>query len=63
MEYFKSNPQSQKFHEKRDYNHIIPEYCVILVDFTLLLHYDKKENKRMNMNGRGTDQNETPDHE
>ena len=39
--------ESHKYHEKRDYDHIILKKCVISIDFTLLLHYDVKENKML----------------
>ena len=55
--------ETHKFHEKRDLNHIIFKNNVILVDFALLPHYDTKEDKRLDLNGQGSDQNTTPDHE
>ena len=37
--------ESHNYRKKRDYNHIILKIGVILVDFTLLPHYDTNENK------------------
>ena len=45
--------ESHNYRKKRDYNHIILEINVILIDLTISPHYDINVSQELDLDGQG----------